>query len=156
VRPVVALLSLVALAVGVVGCGGDDPPQRSPAAEELAELCTTARQDIEALGLPAEVGIDVVKPWAARGRILAREVGKLEGATDTEQRQLDTLATQLDAYYKGLRIAFDVYKGTGSSDSYGVAADRATAYLESAEALARGFGVSECAERPFADAPPPG
>lgn len=150
-RSRLASLLVVAFGSTVAGCGGaDEAPERSAFAVRLAALCTSAREDVEALGLPAETGIAVVKPWAARGRRLARDIGELDGGTASERGQLEKLAQQLDAYYKGLGIAFDVYQQTKSSESYGVAADRATANLEVAESLARGLGVSECAERPFA------
>lgn len=153
-RAALASLAVSALFVGGCGSGGDDAPERSVVAEELAALCVAAREDVEALGLPAEAGFAVLEPWAARGRRLARDVAQLQAGTAAERSQLAALAKQLEAYYKGLRLAYDVYVQTKSSESYGVAAERATAYLEDAEALARGLGVSECAERPFADYEP--
>lgn len=143
------LCGLLAVALVVAGCDGSGP-ERSRAVEQLAELCTEARLDIEALGLPGEEGIEVVRPWANRGTRLAGAVGRLEGSTTAEQALLDELATALDEYYAGLRVGLLVYEQTKSSDAYAAAVERSTAFLEDSEAIARRLGAPECATRPFA------
>ncbi len=148
-----ACLSLL-LAALAAGCGGAD--ERSTAVEQLAALCEQARLDVEALGLPAEKGPEVIGTWANRGRRLARDVEKIDGATPEEQQELASISQRLNEYYSGLRLGYIVYKQTGSSESYALALDKARAFLDEAEALATQMGADECAKRPFADLEPSG
>ena len=136
-----------------VGCGEEEspPPQRSPTVESLAALCDAALVDIEALGLPAEVGVEVVKPWAARGTRLARDIGRLAGGTAEEQTQLEALSGELKEYYAGLLLGYTIYKKTKSSELYAASLKRASTFLVSAEKRATALGAPECATRPFAD-----
>jgi hypothetical protein len=142
----------VVIAVAAAGCGGEE---RSAVADQLAALCEEARTDVEALGLPAEKGPQVVAAWADRGRELAAAVGKLEGATPTELEQLGSLRTYLDEHYAGLKLASIVYSQTGNATAYAAAIDRARAFLISAEQLAKRMGAPECAKRPFDDVETP-
>jgi hypothetical protein len=146
-------LGVVALTLLVIGCG-DDEPERSALATELAALCEQARLDVESLGLPAEVGIAVVQPWAKRGKRLAASVGKLEGTTEREREQVASLSKYLAEYYAGLNLAFLVYRDTKNAEGYAIAVDRAEPFLTSAERLATRIGAPECAVRPFADYTP--
>ena len=143
-RLAVATSAFAALA----GCGGDDPA-RSAVAVELAGLCDGARADIEALGLPSEGGVEIVKPWAERGIRLATAIGRLEGGTPGERRQVRSLADALAEYYAGLRLGYRVYTQTRSLDAYAAAIDRAKAFLERADEAAVALGAPECAIRPF-------
>jgi hypothetical protein len=145
--PFLAVLCLLALA----GCGGGDAPERSAAATELAALCEGARADVEALGLPSEVGFQVIKPWAERGKRLARDVRKLRGESVLERRHLARLGEQLAAYYAGLRLGYEVYAKTRNAEAYAIAVNRATPYLVTADSLATRLGVPECTVRPFAE-----
>lgn len=142
------------VAVAAAGCGGGE--ERSAAAEQLAALCDEARTDVEALGLPAEKGPQVVAAWADRGRKLAAAVGKLQGDTATEREQLGSLRTYLDEHYAGLKLAYIVYNETRDAAAYAAAIDRARAFLVSAEQLAKRMGAPECAVRPFDDVEAPG
>ena len=139
----------LALPLAVAGCGGDDVPERPALAAELATLCDEARQDIEALGLPSEVGIAVVRPWANRGTRLAQDLGRVEGGTAEEQELLDSLSTSLDEYYAGLRLAATIYGQTKSLEAYAATVERANAFLTQADALAVRLGAPECTVRPF-------
>jgi hypothetical protein len=141
---------LLAVTLVAAGCGGED--ERPAVVEELAALCEEARADVEALGLPSEGGPEVIGKWAQRGRRLAVDVGKLEGETAEERKQVETLAGYLTEYYAGLRLGYIVYKQTRSSEAYALSLDRAKTFLTSAEELATGMGAPECATRPFADA----
>ncbi len=149
-----AIIGLLATALLLAGCGGDDAPDRSDAVEQLAGLCDKAREDIEALGLPAETGFEVLKPWSTRGKRLAGDVGRLKGATAEERTQLTALAEELAAYYDGLALGYETYKKTRSSEVYAASLERATVFLNSAEKRATAFGAPECAVRPFADYEP--
>jgi hypothetical protein len=55
----------------------------------------------------------------------------------------------LDSYYRSMGIAYEMYQQTASSEAYATGVERATPYLESAEAIARRLDVPECAVRPF-------
>jgi len=147
------LLAAVLCALGLLagGCGGDDGPSRSAAAERLAVLCAEARLDVEALGLPSERGIVVIRPWANRGTRLSQAIGRLEGGIARERSLLESLAKALDEYYAGLRVGLLVYEQTRSFDAYAAAIERGTAFLEESESLARRLDAPECAVRPFAD-----
>jgi hypothetical protein len=142
----------IALALVASGCGGED--DRSAVADQLGALCTEALADVEALGLPAEGGPDVIGKWANRGRRLAKDVAKLTGETPEEREQISTLAAHLEEYYAGLRIGYIVYLQTKSSEAYAASLERANEFLVSAEELAVAMGADECAERPFADYSP--
>jgi hypothetical protein len=144
-------LVLVALLLALAGCGGGDESVRSGLSGRLATLCESAREDIEALGLPAERGVGVVRPWADRGARLAEDVNRLDGETPREREQLRSLAAARREYYAGLRLGHTVYTKTRSLDAYAAAVARATTFLERAEALAADLGAPECAVRPFAD-----
>lgn len=143
-------LALTIVALAAAGCGGGD--DRTEAVVQLAALCDEARADVEALGLPAEEGPEVIAAWADRGRKLAAAVGKLEGATPTESEQLGSLHTYLDEHYAGLKLAYIVYNQTRDVSAYAAAIDKARVFLVSAEQLAKRMGAPECAERPFGDA----
>ena len=148
-RPLTSIgLFLVLLAAG---CGGEDEPARSAVAEELAVLCEEARADIEALGLPADRGIAVVRPWANRGTQLAEDVGRLRGGTTAEQKELRSLSRALDEYHAGLRLGATIYTQTKSLDAYAATVERANAFLVDADAAATRLGVPECTVRPFPD-----
>ena len=138
----------VVLVAGLAGCGGDEST-RSTLPERLAALCKEARTDIEELGLPSERGVEIVRPWAARGARLADDVGRLEFATSRERVQLRSLARSLREYYGGLRLGYDVYTRTRSLEAYAAAVDRAKAFLAEADAVAVDLGAPECAVRPF-------
>jgi hypothetical protein len=141
----------VLVAVLLTGCGGDGD-ERSAAAEQAASLCDDARADIEALGLPADAGIGIVRPWANRGTQLAKDIRALEGSTPTEDETIQTLATSLDEYYAGLRLGHTIYTQTKSYDAYAATVERAKAFLSDADGAAVELGAPECAVRPFADA----
>ena len=141
----------VLLACVAVGCGGEDEPNRPEVARQLGALCEKAREDIEALGLPADVGFDLIPPWAARGTRLADAVAELEGTTPAERTELRSLSAALREYYAGLRLGHTVYTRTRSLDAYAVAVERATTFLERAESLARRLDAPECTVRPFPD-----
>jgi hypothetical protein len=143
-----AVLALL-VALVVAGCGGGD--ERSAAAERAASLCDDARADIEALGLPAEAGIGIVRPWANRGTRLANDIRALDGATPAEDETLQKLATSLDEYYAGLRLGHTIYTQTKSFDAYAATIERANAFLADADAAAADLGAPECAVRPFGD-----
>jgi hypothetical protein len=145
-----AVLALL-IALVLAGCGGDGD-ERSAAAERAALLCDEARADIEALGLPAEAGIGIVRPWANRGTRLAKDIRVLQGATPSEDETLQKLATALDEYYAGLRLGHTIYTQTKSFDAYAATIERANAFLADADAAAVDLGAPECAVRPFADA----
>lgn len=143
------IAACLGLALAVSGCGGAD--DRSAVAEELGTLCAEALADVEALGLPAEGGPDVIGKWANRGRRLAKDVAKLNGETPEERKQVATLADHLEEYYAGLRIGYIVYLQTKSSEAYAASLERANEFLVSAEEVAVAMGADECAVRPFAD-----
>ncbi len=142
---------LVAL-LAVAGCGGGD--DRTPAVEQLAALCDEARADVEALGLPSEGGPKVIGQWAQRGRRLASDVGKLEGATPEERGLLTALGSSLNEYYSGLRLGYIIYKQTSDSEAYALTLDKAKVFRAQADKLAAEIGAPECAKAPFADAEP--
>jgi hypothetical protein len=148
-----AVVVSLACALTAAGCSEDEPspPPRTATIESLAALCDAALADIEALGLPAEVGIEVVKPWALRGTRMARDIGRLEGGTVEEQTQLEALSGELKEYYAGLLLGYTIYKKSKSSDLYMASLERATTFLVSAEKRATALGAPECATRPFAD-----
>src|SRR3954469_19728053 len=98
-RTALSLVAVLLLVVGVAGCG-DDEPKRSELAQQLAGLCDQARADVEALGLPGETGFAVVRPTAAVGRRLAKQIGRLQGTNAREREQVESLAAYLDHYYK--------------------------------------------------------
>lgn len=143
------IAACLGFALVVSGCGGGD--ERSAVAEELGTLCTEALADVEALGLPAEGGPDVIGKWANRGRRLAKDVAQLSGETPDEREQVATLADHLEEYYAGLRIGYIVYLQTKSSEAYAASLERANEFLVSAEEIAVAMGADECAVRPFAD-----
>ena len=145
-------LLLLALALAVAGCGGDDEPDRPRVAAELAALCDEARQDVEALGLPAEAGIAVVRPWANRGTRLAEDVRRLDGETPEERELLGSLATAYEEYYAGLRLGATIYAQTKSAEAYAATVERGKPFLADADRLATQLGAPECTVRPFADA----
>ncbi|MFN8221942.1 MAG: hypothetical protein U0R50_01690 [Gaiellales bacterium] len=151
-RAAATILIGIALAAAASGCSSDErvAPERSTTVERLGALCETARADVEALGLPAEVGYKVIEPWAARGLALAAAIRKLEGTTD-EERQLTALADELGEYYRGLQLGFAVYDKTKSSEVYAASVNRAEVFLEAAEKRALALGADECAVRPFPD-----
>jgi hypothetical protein len=140
----------VVLVLLVAGCGGAD--ERSDVADRVAALCDEARTDIEALGLPAETGIAVIRPWANRGTRLAEDIRAVEGASSSEQKTLDALATALDEYYAGLRLGHTIYQQTKSLDAYAQTIERAKAFQEDADAAATELGAPECTRRPFDEA----
>jgi hypothetical protein len=153
--PVVRRLSLAALVAAVVvvtaGCGGSGEPDRSALAQELAQLCDTARADMEALGLPAEKGFAVIPPTAKIGQRLAKDVAGLKGTTPHEREQVASLAKYLAFYYGELAAGAKLYR-VGQAEAYRITVERATPTLVSAEALATRMGAPECAVRPFPDA----
>ena len=64
-----------------------------------------------------------------------REPRQDHHAGDPEERQrIESLHTYLDEYYSGLRLAYIVYLQTKSSESYGLALDRAKEFQDEAEA----------------------
>ena len=142
---------VVLLAVLAAGCGGggDDP---SDVAERVAALCDEARLDIEALGLPSETGIAVIRPWANRGTKLARDIRALDGGSASEQETLEALATALDEYYAGLRLGHFIYQQTRSSEAYAQTIERAKAFQAAADAAATELGATACTRRPFDEA----
>jgi hypothetical protein len=140
---------VVLLVAALAGCGGADESTRPTLPERLAALCEDARTDIEALGLPSERGVEIVRPWAARGARLADDVGRLDVATPRERAQIRSLARSLREYYDGLRLGYDVYTRTRSLEAYAAAVDRAKAFLAEADELAAALGAPECAVRPF-------
>jgi len=140
---------IVLLVAALAGCGGADEPTQSTLPERLSALCEDARTDIEALGLPSERGVEIVRPWAARGTRLADDVARLEDATPRERAQLRALARSLREYYDGLRLGYDVYTRTRSLDAYVAAVDRAKVFLADADELAAALGAPKCAVRPF-------
>jgi hypothetical protein len=145
-----ARFALVAVLVAALaGCGEADESTPPSLPERLAALCEDARSDIEELGLPSERGVEIVRPWAARGARLADDVGRLDVATPRERAQVRSLARSLREYYAGLRLGYDVYTRTRSLEAYAAAVDRAKAFLAEADALAVGLGAPECAVRPF-------
>ena len=131
------------------GCGGDDEPERPALAAELAALCEEARQDVEALGLPAEVGVAVIRPWANRGTRLAEDIRRLDGETQEERELLGSLARAYDEYYAGLRLGATIYASTKSLDAYAATVERAKPFLAEADTLATRLGAPECTVRPF-------
>ena len=140
----------VLVALVLTGCGADGD-ERSAAAEQAASLCDDARADIEALGLPAEAGIGIVRPWANRGTQLAKDIRALDGTTPSEDETIRKLATSLDEYFAGLRLGHTIYTETKSFDAYAATVERADAFLADADAAAVDLGAPECAVRPFAD-----
>ena len=147
----IAFVLVVLLAVLATGCGGGDD-DRSDVAEQVAALCDQARLDIEALGLPAEAGIAVIRPWANRGTRLAKDIRALEGGSASEQETLDALATALDEYYAGLRLGHTIYQQTRSAEAYAQTIERAKAFQVDADAAATELGATECTRRPFDEA----
>jgi hypothetical protein len=145
----VAIL-ICSLAVLAAGCGGDDEAKRSVLAEQLAELCDQARADTEALGLPGDMGFVVMKPTAAIGLRLAKDVKRLTGTTPAERRQIATLAEHLRFYYNELAAAVKLYSA-GHPEVYALTLERAKPSLVSAETLATRMGAPECAVRAFPD-----
>jgi hypothetical protein len=145
----IAPILVVVLAVLAAGCGGDD---RSDLAEQVAALCDEARLDIEALGLPSETGIAVIRPWANRGTKLAKDIRALEGGSESEQETVAALATALDEYYAGLRLGHTIYEQTRSSEAYAQTIERAKAFQADADAAATELGATECTRRPFDEA----
>lgn len=147
-----AILGAIVLAAAASGCTGgeEEPPPRSEAAETLAALCETARLDIEALGLPSETGYTVLKPWAARGKRLAADIRAIDGEPD-ESRQLDELASELEEYYRGLALGYEIYRKTKNSEVYAAGISRAEVFLQAAEKRSLALGADECAIRPFPD-----
>lgn len=144
-----SLVPLVLALLALAGCGGGD--ERSEVAGQVAALCDEAREDIEALGLPAETGIAVVTPWANRGTRLAKDIGALEGGSSSEQETLDALSIALEEYYAGLRLGHTIYKQTKSSEAYAQTVERAKAFLADADEAATTLGAPECTVRPFDD-----
>jgi hypothetical protein len=140
---------LVCVVLLASGCGKDEP-KRSALAESLAQLCEQARADTEKLGLPADVGFEVMKPTAARGLRLAADIKKLKGATPAEKEQIASLAEYFRFYYNELAAAVKLYSA-GHPEVYEVTLGRAKPSLESGEALATRMGAPECAVRPFPD-----
>jgi hypothetical protein len=112
-------------------------------------MCEEALDDIEALGLPSERGIGVVRPWANRGTRLAEDLQKLSGGTADERRRLQALGKALDEYYAGLRLGHTIYAQTNSLDAYAATIERAKAFQEEADEIATALGVPECTVRPF-------
>jgi hypothetical protein len=155
-RAATAFLAL-ALALAAAGCGGGDEEsvERSPAVERLAELCEEAREDVEALGLPADVGPSVIGRWAARGARLAGSVKAMDAGTPAERRQIRALASDLEQYYRGLALAGAAFAQSRSMDVYAASIDRADAFRDRAERRALRLGAAECARRPFDDDPAP-
>lgn len=149
-RRLTSLVAVALLAGMPAACGGDEP-ERSAAAEQLAALCDEARADVEALGIPSEVGPGVLRPWAERGSLLAKQVERLRGATSAERQRLRELAQALGEYYAGLRLGHAVYTQTKSLEAYSAAVERATSFLEDAETIATSLGAPECTIRPFPD-----
>ncbi len=131
------------------GCG-EDEPERSALAENLAQLCDKARADTEALGLPGDVGVKVVKPTALIGLQLGKDVAKLHGTTPAEKEQVASLAKYLVDYYGEMGAAAK-FNGVAESEAYVIIMEGAKGKLESAEALATRMGAPECAVRPFPD-----
>ena len=144
------LVLVVLLGVVAAGCGGDD--ERSDVAEQVAALCDEARLDVEALGLPSETGIAVIRPWANRGTKLAKDIRALGGGSESEQETVDALATALDEYYAGLRLGHIIYKQTRSAEAYAQTIERAKAFQADADAAATELGATECTRRPFDEA----
>ena len=149
-RTRITLALLVVPALLAAGCGGDD--ERSAVADQVAALCDEARVDIEALGLPAEAGIAVIRPWANRGTRLAKDIRALDGGSASEQETLDALATALDEYYAGLRLGHIIYQQTRSAEAYAQTIERAKAFQADADAAATELGATECTRRPFDEA----
>ena len=145
----IAFVLVVVLAVLAAGCGRDD---RSDLAEQVAALCDEARLDIEALGLPSETGIAVIRPWANRGTKLAKDIRALDGGSEREQETVAALATALDEYYAGLRLGHTIYEQTRSSEAYAQTIERAKAFQADADAAATELGATECTQRPFDEA----
>ena len=108
-------------------------PSAPRVAAELAALCDEARQDVEALGLPAEVGIAVVRPWANRGTRLAEDIRRLDGETPEERELLGSLATAYEEYYAGLRLGATIYAQTKSLEAYAATVERAKPFLAEAD-----------------------
>ena len=145
------LLVMLALGLAVAGCGGDEEPDRPRVAAELAALCEEARQDVEALGLPAEVGIAVVRPWANRGTRRGEDIRRLEAETPEERELLGSLATAYEEYYAGLRLGATIYARTKSAEAYAATVERGKTFLAEADRLATQLDAPECTVRPFAD-----
>ena len=145
-----ARTAFILLAVLAAGCGGGD--DRSELAEQVAALCDEARLDIEALGLPSETGIAVIRPWANRGTKLAEDIRALDGGDASEQETVAALATALDEYYAGLRLGHTIYVQTRSSEAYAQTIERAKAFQVDADAAATELGATECTRRPFDEA----
>ena len=143
------VIVVVGLAVLVGGCGKDEP-KRSALAESLAQLCEQARADTEALGLPGDKGFKVMKPTAAIGLRLAKDVKKLQGTSPAEKEQIASLAKGLGLYYTELAAGVKLYQA-GYPEAYAITLDRAKGILATAEALATRVGAPECAVRPFPD-----
>jgi hypothetical protein len=146
----IASVLVVVLAVLAAGCGGGD--DTSDLAEQVAALCEEARLDIEALGLPSETGIAVIRPWANRGTKLAKDIRVLDGGSESEQETVNALATALDEYYAGLRLGHTIYEQTRSSEAYAQTIERAKAFQADADAAATELGATECTRRPFDEA----
>ncbi len=92
----------------------------------------------------------MVKPTAAIGLRLARQIKKLQGTTPTEKEQIASLAEYFRFYYNEMRAAVTFY-ALGQSEVYSITMERAKPSLESGEALATRMGAPECAVRPFPD-----
>ena len=146
-----SIVLIVGIALFVSGCGGKDAPPRSVLAEQLAQFCDSARADVEALGLPAEMGFKVMRPTAVIGLRLARQIKGLDGATPAEQEQVASLAEYYRFYWAEIAAAAKLYEA-GHPEIYGITIDRAKGSLASAEALATRMGAPECAVRAFPDA----
>ena len=150
VRRVGIVVVSIGLAVLAGGCGGKDKPPRSALAEQLAQLCDKARADTEALGLPADKGFVVMKPTAAIGIRLAKDIAKLQGTTVAEKKQIAALAKDFLFYYNELAAAVKLY-AVSDSEVYTITLGRAKPSLERAEKRATAMGAPECAVRPFPD-----
>ncbi len=149
-RTPIAVVLVAVLVVLGAGCGGGD--DRSDVAEQVAALCDEARMDIEALGLPSETGIAVIRPWANRGTKLAEDIRALDGGSASEQETVAALAAALDEYYAGLRLGHTIYQQTRSSEAYAQTIERAKAFQADADAAATKLGATECTRRPFDEA----
>jgi hypothetical protein len=149
VRPFLLVL-VAACTLAASGCGGDEPPPppRSALAERLAELCVTAREDVEALGRPFDEGAAVFKPWSRVGLRFVGQARKLPVTNARQRRNVSAMADFYEGFYDSLALGY-LQSAAGQSPMTKQTLRRGYAQLASAERIARQLGAPECAVRPF-------
>jgi hypothetical protein len=144
------VVTLIGLTLAAAGCGSKAQPKRSALAEQIAQICDTARAKTEALGLPGDKGFAVVAPTAAIGLRMAKQLKQLRGTSPAKKEQIDSLAEGFRFYYGEMAAGAKLYNA-GYRDGYAATIERAKSVLTTAEALAVRMGAPECAVRAFSE-----